>query len=61
MKKTYFTLVVRRIYLVLLAIGISVPGAFGQYFGRNKAQYKTLNFEVLETPHFEIYHYFKNQ
>ncbi|GEO05940.1 peptidase S9 [Adhaeribacter aerolatus] len=61
MKKRYFTLVVRRLYLVLLAVGVSAPVAFGQYFGRNKAQYKKLNFEVLETPHFEIYHYLRNK
>ncbi|MGV3589911.1 MAG: peptidase MA family metallohydrolase [Adhaeribacter sp.] len=61
MKTQYFKLMVRRLYLVLLAIGVSAPVAFGQYFGRNKAQYKKLDFEVLETPHFEIYHYLKNK
>ncbi len=61
MKEQYVTLVLRRFYLLLLAIGIAAPTAFGQYFGRNKAQYKNLEFEVLETPHYEIYHYFKNK
>ncbi|MDB5262050.1 MAG: tolB protein precursor, partial [Adhaeribacter sp.] len=61
MKKRYFILVVRRLYLLMLALGISAPTALGQYFGRNKAQYKNLNFEVLGTPHFEIYHYLKNK
>ena len=32
--------------------------AHGQYFGRNKVQYKALDFQVLQTPNFEIYHYF---
>lgn len=31
-----------------------------QYFGRNKVQYKNFQFEVFATPHFEIYHYLKN-
>ncbi|MDH5381689.1 MAG: tolB protein precursor, partial [Cyclobacteriaceae bacterium] len=31
--------------------------ARGQYFGRNKPQYHSFDFEVLQTPHFEIYHY----
>lgn len=28
-----------------------------QYFGRNKVQYRSFDFEVLETPHFDIYYY----
>ncbi|QBQ41514.1 tolB protein precursor [Sphingobacterium psychroaquaticum] len=32
----------------------------GQYFGQNKMRYKKLNFKVLETPHFEMYSYLKN-
>ena len=31
-----------------------------QYFGRNKPNYETFEFEVYQTPHFEIYHYLKN-
>ena len=32
-----------------------------QYFGgRNKVEYKTFNYKVYRTPHFEIYHYFNN-
>jgi len=34
--------------------------ALGQYFGQNKMRYKKLNFEVRETPHFELYTYLKN-
>lgn len=29
----------------------------GQYFGRNKVQYKDLHFQVLKTEHFDIYFY----
>lgn len=33
----------------------------GQYFGRNKVQYDRFDFQVLTTPHFEIYYYDKNR
>ena len=28
-----------------------------QYFGQNKVQYETFNFQVMRTPNFDIYHY----
>lgn len=34
--------------------------AYGQYFGQNRPIYKTFNFKVHQTPHFEIYHYFED-
>lgn len=34
--------------------------SYGQYFGRNKPIYKKLDFEVLQSPHFEMYHYLEN-
>ena len=33
------------------------PDASAQYFGRNKVQYKNLDFQVLKTEHFDIYFY----
>ncbi len=33
------------------------PEASAQYFGRNKVQYKDLDFQVLKTEHFDIYFY----
>jgi len=50
---------VRRIAGLLaacLAIGFATP-ASAQYFGRNKVQYKKLDFQVLKTEHFDIYYY----
>lgn len=35
-------------------------GAFAQYFGQNKMRYKTLDFKVKESPHFDFYTYLKN-
>jgi Tol biopolymer transport system component len=31
--------------------------AEAQYFGRNKVQYRTFDFQVLRTPHFDVYYY----
>src|SRR5437868_4073963 len=33
------------------------PAAPAQYFGRNKVQYKKLDFQILKTEHFDIYYY----
>lgn len=40
----------------LLAAGTLQP-ASAQYFGRNKVQYRDLDFRVLKTEHFDVYHY----
>ncbi|WP_421943767.1 peptidase MA family metallohydrolase [Pedobacter sp.] len=44
--------------LLLFFISFS---AQAQYFGQNKVRYKKLDFKVLQTPHFEIYYYIKNE
>src|SRR4030095_3305352 len=36
--------------------GVGTP-ASAQYFGRNKVQYRDLDFQVLKTEHFDIYFY----
>ena len=38
-----------------------VVTANAQYFGQNKVRYKNEKFKVMETPHFEIYYYLKNE
>ena len=41
-----------------LVAGLAVPpDAQAQYFGRNKVQYESFDFEVLKTEHFDIYYY----
>jgi Tol biopolymer transport system component len=42
------------ILLLLLVLPLMVSA---QYFGQNKPRYQQFDFEVLETPNFEIYHY----
>jgi hypothetical protein len=39
------------------AVCLAAPDASAQYFGRNKVQYKNLDFQVLKTEHFDIYFY----
>ena len=49
----------RGLLVVLLcsaALLLSSP-ASAQYFGRNKVQYRTFDFEVMKTEHFDIYFY----
>jgi hypothetical protein len=50
----------RPLLALLVAAGCltAVPDlAAGQYFGRNKVQYRTFDFQVLATEHFDIYYY----
>ena len=47
--------------VLLLLMGLVVTiNADAQYFGRNKPGYRAFKFDILQTPHFEIYHYLKN-
>ena len=41
---------------VLLAVPAAAAGQ-GNYFGQNKVQYRTFDFKVLKTEHFDIYYY----
>lgn len=45
----------------LLSALFLLPGLVrAQYFGRNKVNYKELDFRVVQSPHFEFYHYLDN-
>lgn len=45
-------------FLVWFAALVAVcPSSYGQYFGRNKPRYRSFDFKVLQSPHFEIYYY----
>jgi hypothetical protein len=50
------------IYPLLIAVAFvcTVMPANAQVFGQNKVRYKHIKFKVLQTPHFEIYSYVKN-
>ncbi|MEZ4985091.1 MAG: hypothetical protein R2795_08670 [Saprospiraceae bacterium] len=49
-----------RILLLGLTLSVMLPLAQAQYFGRNKPNYETFDFKVLESPHFDVYHYLDN-
>ncbi|HEY4787179.1 MAG TPA: hypothetical protein VIH57_14070, partial [Bacteroidales bacterium] len=51
-----------KIWLMLIIfLGILCTNTtFAQYFGQNKPAYKTFQYKVYKTPHFEIYHYLRN-
>ncbi len=46
------------VMLGLILANINTSNA--QYFGQNKVRYKNLKFKVFQTPHFDFYHYLKN-
>jgi len=48
------------IALIFISALCSFNPAFAQYFGQNKMRYKTLDFKVKETPHFDFYTYLHN-
>ena len=46
------------ITLAAWTVVLSLPlPASAQYFGRNKVQYETFDFKILQTPHFDIHFY----
>ena len=42
--------------MAALSIAAATPVS-AQYFGRNKVQYQTFDFRILQTPHFDVYYY----
>lgn len=49
-----------RIGVIVSAVALalaSVTPAAAQYFGRNKVPYRTLDFKVMKTEHFDVYFY----
>jgi hypothetical protein len=51
----------RRLLMLLTAAVLAplfvVEAAHAQYFGRNKVQYRTFDFQVIRTEHFDVYYY----
>lgn len=56
-KSSSKTFSVTSIFLVCSFILVFQGNLSAQYFGRNKPSYGNFDFKVLQTPHFEIYHY----
>ncbi|MCX2449948.1 basic secretory protein-like protein [Pedobacter sp. PLR] len=51
----------RRLLPLLIILSISAGTVQAQVFGQNIVRYKNEKFKVLQTPHFEIYYYLKNE
>jgi hypothetical protein len=47
---------VKRVLAVALVTLASVASSHAQSFGRNKVRYENFDFQILETPHFDIYY-----
>jgi hypothetical protein len=48
--------------LLAITVAATIPATIpcslaAQYFGGNKVQYESFDFDVLSTPHFDIYFY----
>lgn len=53
----YRVLTVRIVMAVVAVVLCFPPAADAQYFGRNKVQWESFDFKVMETQHFDIYYY----
>jgi Tol biopolymer transport system component len=51
----------RAIGIGLAALWVSAGPAYAQYFGPNKVQYETFDFQVLRTQHFDVHYYVAEQ
>src|SRR5690606_23432602 len=45
---------------ITLLLLLQAHSGYAQYFGRNKPRYRTFDFEVLQSPNFQIYHYLES-
>jgi hypothetical protein len=46
----------KRVVAVVLVTLVSVAPGHAQSFGRNKVRYENFDFQILQTPHFDIYY-----
>src|SRR5512145_1407103 len=47
-----------RVGMLLLSLTVLAPSETrAQYFGRNRVQYRSFDFQVMKTEHFDIYFY----
>jgi len=48
--------VAKGVLAVMLVLAVSVTSSDAQSFGRNRVRYESFDFQVLQTPHFDIYY-----
>jgi hypothetical protein len=56
----YYKHALRSGSVAMFLLILTTVSSFGQYFGRNKPSYRKFDYDVVQTPNFEIYHYLKN-
>ncbi|MGH7607824.1 MAG: hypothetical protein ACREME_10845, partial [Gemmatimonadales bacterium] len=49
--------IARSTFLVLAAAALAPLPLHAQYFGQNKVQYRSFDFKIIQTEHFEVYYY----
>lgn len=49
-----------RLFIVFLLIFITCIEGSSQYFGRNKPSYRSFDYQLYQSPNFELYHYFED-
>ena len=49
-------MLVKRVVAVVLVTLASVAPSHAQSFGRNRVRYENFDFQILQTPHFDIYY-----
>ncbi len=47
----------RRLGVVLLFLALAPASLAAQYFGRNRVQYGSFDFKIIQTEHFDVYYY----
>ncbi|HSW38121.1 MAG TPA: peptidase S9, partial [Acidobacteriota bacterium] len=47
----------RRAVVMIVAISLLALPVYAQYFGQNRIRYRTPDFKVLKTEHFDIHYY----
>jgi Tol biopolymer transport system component len=57
MRHPHFSRYTALAVLLLAGVALIASTAGAQYFGRNKVQYKTFDFKILKTEHFDVYFY----
>ena len=46
-----------KFFLAVLAFGVLSSPASAQYFGQNKVQYRTFDWQIIQNEHFDVYFY----
>jgi Tol biopolymer transport system component len=50
----------KKFILLHLALLLFLTSASAQYFGKNKPRYRSFDFKIAETPHFQVHYYMNN-